>query len=91
VINEPDKWEEQMWTIPSKCLVLRRNKEEWYLINFMGNIHIQVERSTAERLAIVCSDIHQEEDWIYRRSLQFRWLRFWYRRKKKREAKQSGA
>jgi hypothetical protein len=85
--NDPNNWEEQTWSIPNGALVLRRRGKEWYLSDFAGHVRIEVSDFYGRMMSDTFSEIHKEEDWIYRHSLQFRWLRFWYRIKKKREAK----
>lgn len=85
--NEPEKWQEEVWSVPHNILKLKRQGEKWYLTDFIEGVRIPIESRIGEILATHFSQIHAEEDWIDRHSWQFRWLRFWYRRKKKREAR----
>lgn len=90
--NEPKKWEEQKWTIPKNMLSLVRKGENWYieisgsylLIPLPDDFSIGLE-GFAERI----ERHHAMEDWIDRQSIQFRWLRFRYRWKQRREAKKN--
>jgi hypothetical protein len=86
MMNEPDKWTVQQWTVPSRILVLKREDVKWYLL-CEGVQVTEVSANIGEMMATCFSAVHQEEDWIDRHSLQFRWLRFWYRRKRQRETK----
>jgi hypothetical protein len=88
MLNEPEKWAVQQWTVPAHILILRRDGIAWHFL-CEGVEVAEVPAQTGETMAACFSAIHQEEDWIDRHSLQFRWLRFWYRRKKRREARRA--
>lgn len=83
--NEPRKYEEQTWSIPRNSLCLKRKKDQWLFVVSGTFVELPIENvNFAETLAIVASTVHDEEAWMYQHSLQFRWLRFWYRRKHKK-------
>lgn len=90
--NEPERWEQQTWTIPKSVLRLVRNKDSWYFETEGNFDRIPIDDRYYARLHHLSRKIenyHAEEDWIDRHSWQFRWLRFWYRRKKRRESRKS--
>lgn len=87
--NEPENWQSQTWTIPRGMLKLSREGNKWYLRDFTGQVQIEVENLMGIRMIIAWNEAQEEEDWIDRHSLQFRWLRFWYRRKQRREERAS--
>lgn len=84
--NEPEKWEEQTWAVPRNSLNLKRRKDQWFFVVSGTFVELPIKNvGFAETLAVVASIVHDEEEWMYRHSLQFRWLRFCYRRRKRRE------
>lgn len=86
--NDPEKHEEQTWVIPRNSLNLKRRKDQWFFVVSGTFVELPIKNiGFAEMLALVASTVHDEEEWMYRHSLQFRWLRFWYRRKKRCEAR----
>jgi len=89
MLNEPEKWVEQRWVVPARMLTLVRDHNRWVLQDCDG-ANIVVPDRMGEYLSTKLNATIIEEDWIDRHSLQFRWLRFWYQRKKKREARQKG-
>lgn len=67
-------------------LLLVKEKEYWYLTTQSPTgIRIPIPHELAEQMAATFLHTHDEEDWIDKRSWQFHWWRFWYRRKKRRE------
>jgi hypothetical protein len=87
MINDPEKWTEQRWVIPRNMLQLVRKEEDWF-IEYQGlRFTLSDNYNVAWKLANAIASQQLEESWIDRHSLQFRWLRFWYRRKKRREAR----
>ncbi len=87
-MNNPEKWAVQQWTVPAHIFILRRDGISWHFI-CEGVEVAEVEARTGEMMATCFSSVHEEEDWIYRHSLQFRWLRFWYKRRKRNNRQDS--
>lgn len=87
--NEPEKWDNQRWLVPKNMLTLIRRGDKWYFATQYDTLIFPVQGPAiihqAEILSGMIINYHTEEDWIDRHSLQFKWLRFWYRRKKRRD------
>lgn len=78
--NEPDKWEEQTWILPG-VWGLVRNGKTWHFIGMQDAVKIQIDNFTGEHLAKIIGAYQIEVSRRHRRSLLFRWQRFWYLRK----------
>lgn len=87
-MNEPEKWENQMWVIPHEVR-LERNGEHWYITALYGSIKIPIMAGLGERLSGYVANEQRYQSRKFRRSLAFRWERFWYLRRKRREANKS--
>lgn len=78
--NEPEKWDIQTWMIPGAPGLTRRGNT-WQIEGMQGCFSIPVEAYTAERLAVLIDDYETRRQKKFRRSLRFRWIRFWYLRR----------
>lgn len=88
VFKVDERWADFRVTVPSRSLLLVKEKENWHLTTQQpAGIKIPVPPELAEQMAAVFLHTHNEEDWIDRHSWQFHWWRFWYRRKKRRDAR----
>lgn len=80
--NDEKKWEFQCWMIPYHVRLDRTGKT-WQLVFFCGDVPIPAE--WGKKLAEVVDAENTRQSRRYRRSLSFKWIRFWYLRKKRKE------
>lgn len=85
-MDSPEKWEIFRVVVPSRSLILVKEGKFWYFTTQqITGIRIPLPPELAEQMSTAFLHTLEEEDWIYRHSLQFRWLQFWYKRRKNRE------
>jgi hypothetical protein len=76
------KWKFQCWNVPHPVRLDRRG-EQWDLTFFCGSVPITVK--WGEKLAYRVDAEQTRLNRRYRRSISFRWIRFWYLRKHRKE------
>lgn len=84
-MNDPEKWTEQMWVVPGEVRLIREG-DLWFL-RFDWGQRIKLWRAEGTSLWPVIDRIQRSETRRYRRSLAFRWHRFWYIRRVKKQAR----
>lgn len=80
--NDP-RWQKQMWVIPGETR-LTRDDGRWFIDTLYGVIIVELTVVRGERLAAYVSAEQHYQSRRFRRSLRFRWERFWYLRRKRK-------
>jgi hypothetical protein len=81
--NDEEQWQEQRWRIPENTMLIR--KEGKWSIEYSLGVGHRINSEMGKLMSVYFMGCNMERDRIFRRSLKFRWQRFWYLRSKSRK------